>query len=616
MGLAHPHDTGGGSSIMRGVVTNGVPGDDGGAGDYDLNQGVFTMMSYNDGWEKSPYGQAKTNNEGYGWLGSLMAFDIAVIQDKYGVNEDWATGNDTYVLKDVNEWGVYIDAATGQPAQHGPDDAATSRDGYYVGESTFYSSIWDAGGVDEIVYNGSRDANIDLRPATLKYEVGGGGWVSYAFGIHGGFTVANGVTIENASGGSGNDKLTGNAADNILQGNDGHDNLYLWFGGGNDTALGGAGNDNIFFGNTFNSADVVRGGEGTDTLVLQGAYGALTLTANVTEIEGISLLAGSNTTFGEPGTNRYDYSITTIDANFAAGLQVRINGAALLEGEDFTFNGSAETDASFVIYGGRGMDTLTGGLGNDIFFFAEERFASGDTVNGGAGYDGMFLRGNYTIDFNAPGYTGLFTNIENLTLTSATDERYARGGGTEFDYNLTLSNAIVGAGQVLTVNGALLMSSETMILDGSQELDGLLRLFGGRANDTLKGGAQNDLIHGNLGADTLSGGGGADIFRFDSTADSNEASRDHILDFMPGVDKIDLSRIDANSLEAGNQAFTYREGHNGAPFSGAAGELMLDHLGGTDWLLRGDTDGDGFADFVLLITAPPTVPLGVNDFIL
>ena len=51
----------------------------------------------------------------------------------------------------------------------------------------------------------------------------------------------------------------------------------------------------------------------------------------------------------------------------------------------------------------------------------------------------MFLRGNYTIDFNAPGYTGLFTNIENLTLTSATDERYARGGGTEFDYNLVLS---------------------------------------------------------------------------------------------------------------------------------------------------------------------------------
>src|SRR5688572_28733157 len=115
----------------------------------------------------------------------------------------------------------------------------------------------------------------------------------------------------------------------------------------------------------------------------------------------------------------------------------------------------------------------------------------------------MFLMGNYTIDFNAPGYTGQFTNIENLTLTSATDERYARGGGTEFDYNLVLSDAIVDAGQTLTVSGALLLATETMILDASQESDGLLRLFGGAAADSLKGGGLADLIHGNLGADTL-----------------------------------------------------------------------------------------------------------------
>jgi hypothetical protein len=610
MGLAHPHDTGGGSSIMQGVVTNGVPGDDGGAGAFDLNQGVFTMMSYNDGWEKSPYGQAKTNNEGYGWLGSLMAFDIAVIQDKYGVNEEWATGNDTYVLKDVNEAAVYIDAATGQPAKHGPDDAATSRDGYYVGQGTYYSSIWDAGGVDQIVYEGTRDTNIDLRPATLRYEYGGGGWVSYATGIHGGFTVANGVTIENATSGSGNDKLTGNAANNVLQSNGGNDNLYLWFGGGDDTALAGDGNDNIFFGGTLNSADIVRGGEGTDTLVLQGAYGALTLTENIVEIENISLLAGDNTNFGESGSNRYDYVITTHDSNFAAGIQARINGSALLEGEDFTFDGSAETDAKFVVYGGRGKDTLIGGQNNDIFFMAEDRFATGDTVNGGAGYDGMFLRGNYTIDFNAPGYTGLFTNIENLTLTSATDERYARGGGTEFDYNLILSDAIVKPGETLTVSGALLMASETMILDASQETDGLLRLFGGKASDILKGGGQADLIHGNLGADQLTGNGGADTFRYQSTAESTTGSMDHILDFAAGIDKIDLSRIDADSNMAGDQSFTFI-GSNA--FSGTAGQLRAYQDGGS-WFVEGDTNGDNVADLVIQLTVTGG-PLTQADFL-
>jgi hypothetical protein len=582
-GMAHPHDNGGKSGIMNGVVPEGAGVADYTTGDFDLNQGVFTMMSYEDGWQKSPYGNAPTN-VGYGYLGGLMAFDIAAIQDKYGVNEDTATGDNVYTLKDVNAAG------------------------------TFYSSIWDGGGTDSIVYSGSRDANIDLRQATLKYEVGGGGFVSYAHGIFGGFTVANGVTIENASGGSGNDKLTGNAADNVLEGNDGNDQLFMWFGGGNDTALGGAGNDVFFFGNTFNSDDVVRGGGDSDVLVLQGDYSDLVLTANVTEIEGISLLGGNNTNFGEPGTNRFDYSITTVDANFAAGLQVRVNGSALLAGEDFTFDGSAETDAKFVVYGGRGTDTFTGGQGNDIFFFAEERFASGDTVNGGAGYDGMFLRGNYTIDFNAPGYTGLFTSIENLTLTSATDERYARGGGTEFDYSLTLSDALVGAGETLTVNGGLLMASETMVLDGSQELDGFLRLFGGAAADTLTGGANADAIHGNSGADVLRGGGGADTFLYHKSSDSTAGSMDHILDFAAGTDKIDLSKIDANTLVEGNQAFSFI-GSNAFSGSGAgsAGQLRTYQDGGS-WFVEGDTNGDGTADLVIQLSVTGG-PLTQVDFL-
>ncbi|HYG47901.1 MAG TPA: M10 family metallopeptidase C-terminal domain-containing protein [Allosphingosinicella sp.] len=614
MGLAHPHDTGGGSSVMQGVETNGVPGDDGGAGAFDLNQGVYTMMSYNDGWAMSPYGQAETNNEGYGWLGSLMALDIAVIQDKYGVNEDWATGNDTYVLKDVNEWGVYIDAATGQPAEHDPTDAATARDGYYVGESTYYSSIWDAGGADQIVYNGTRDTTIDLRPATLLYEYGGGGWMSYATGIYGGFTIANGVTIENAISGSGNDKLTGNAASNRMEGNGGNDAFYMWFGGGNDTVLGGAGNDTFFFGSAFTTGDTVRGGADVDTLVLQGNYN-LALGTLLSEIEGISLLAGTNTGSGAPGTALYTYSITTHDSNFAAGIQAKINGAALLAGENFTFNGSAETNASFVVYGGKGTDTFTGGQGNDIFFFAEERFASGDTVNGGAGYDGMFLRGNYTIDFNAPGYTGLFTNIENLTLTSATDERYARGGGTEFDYNLVLSNALVGAGQMLTVNGGLLLATETMVVDGSQESDGNLRLFGGKAADTLKGGAQADSIHGNLGADSLTGNGGADTFQYHAAAESTTAGRDQILDFATGSDRIDLSRIDANTLSGGDQAFTWI-GSNAFGGTGAAsaGQLRA-YQEGSNWFIEGDTNGDGVADLAIQLTAPAAGPVQ-SDFLL
>jgi len=405
------------------------------------------------------------------------------------------------------------------------------------------------------------------------------------------------------NGGGGNDFLLGDAGNDVLR-------LY---DGGDDTALGGGGNDSIFAGASLTAADVVNGGTGVDTLVVQGNYaGGLTLGANVTQIENVSILGGANTNFGEPGTNRYDYVLTTNDANFAAGVQARINGSALLAGEDFTFDGSAETDASYVVYGGKGRDTLLGGLGSDIFFFDAGRFASGDTVNGGPGYDGMFLRGHYTIDFNAPGYTGLFTNIENLTLTSASDERYARGGGTEFDYSLTLSDAIVAAGQILTVSGTLLKASETMVLDAGAETDGLLRLFGGAAADTLKGGAQADLIHGHLGADILAGNGGADSFRYQNVAESNAGATDHILDFTPGTDRIELDRIDANALVAGNQAFSWI-GSNA--FGGVAGQLRAYANNGT-WYVEGDTNGDSVADLIIALTLQGPVPLGAADFVL
>ncbi|HEU0099131.1 MAG TPA: pre-peptidase C-terminal domain-containing protein [Allosphingosinicella sp.] len=410
-----------------------------------------------------------------------------------------------------------------------------------------------------------------------------------------------------------NHDFRGNSGNNVITGGSGND-LIRMYDGGDDVVLAGAGADNIFFGATLTAADIITAGAGIDTLVLQGNYaGGLTLSSNVTQIENVSILGGNNTAFGEPGTNRYDYILTTSDANFAAGVQARINGAALLDGEDFTFNGSAETDASFVVYGGKGVDTLTGGFGNDIFIYPEERFSPGDTVNGGpGGYDGIFFRGNYTIDFNAPGYFGLMNSIENMTLTSITDERYARGGDPAgFDYHITLADNMLLAGVELTVSGALLQAYETMYVDGSLETDGTFRFFAGKSDDTLKGGANKDLLLGNLGADTLSGGGGADVFRYDSTADSNSASKDHITDFAPGVDKIDLSRIDANANVAGDQAFSWIGSNE---FSGSAGQLRAYQQSGS-WFVEGDTNGDGVADLVIQLTVPSLTPVTSADFL-
>jgi len=224
LGLAHPHD---GGSEQDATTFPGV-NDSSDLGSYGLNQSIWTIMSYNPGWNGAP------STLSYGCQGGLGAFDIAVLQLLYGVNTTTATGNNTYVLPKRNEAG------------------------------TGWSCIWDAGGTDTIsgttATNGVR---IDLRAATLvANDPHAGGFVSWQSKVGGGFTIAYGVIIENAYGGSYADKLHGNAAANLLRGNAGADTLYG--AGGNDKLQGGAGND------------VLSGGTGKDIFVFNTALNART----------------------------------------------------------------------------------------------------------------------------------------------------------------------------------------------------------------------------------------------------------------------------------------------------------------------------------------------------
>ncbi|WP_284734845.1 pre-peptidase C-terminal domain-containing protein, partial [Sphingosinicella terrae] len=121
-GLSHPHDRGGGSDVMLGVT-----GSTGSYGVFDLNQGVYTVMSYNDSWPTGPNGETPLTaaNVDSGWSGTLGALDIAALQERYGIINAYATGNDVYELGDANDPGVY------------------------------YETIWDTGGTDEIRYSGN-----------------------------------------------------------------------------------------------------------------------------------------------------------------------------------------------------------------------------------------------------------------------------------------------------------------------------------------------------------------------------------------------------------------------------------------------------------------------------
>jgi Ca2+-binding RTX toxin-like protein len=334
-------------------------------------------------------------------------------------------------------------------------------------------------------------------------------------------------------------------------------------------------------------------------------------------VETLVLLSGSGSGWWwDMAPTSYDYALATHDANVAAGAVLVVSANGLEAGEDLSFDGSAETDGAFTIYAGFGKETLTGGQLSDGFFFGEGRFSAGDIVSGGGGGDDqMGIRGNYTIDFNAAGFTGV-TGIETLVLISANDPRYLSPAGvTEFDYALILADSMAAAGGQLTVTGVGLGSAETMNVDGSAEASASLRLIGGASADTLTGGGGNDLIFGGLGADMLRGNGGADRFVYTDVAQSRSAGGiDRIVGFQSGVDKIDLSAIDGDPTIEGIQALDFRTMFE----PGGAGTLrvMAGHdpsQAGNYYTVSADLDGDNIADFTIHVWS--TGQLTQSDFI-
>ena len=322
LGLEHPHDSG---NPMPDVQTKF--GDLGISG---LNQGIFSTMSYNGGYAAQPTYSNRSGHEA-----GPMALDIAAVQARYGKNKNYASGDDIYTL---------------------PDAANLA-----------WRAIWDTGGNDTILYEGPKDSTIDLRDATLTYQVGGGGFVSSASGVRGGYTIAHGVVIENAQGGAGDDRLIGNAAANMLSGGDGHDFLRglaghdrLDSGGGNDSVFGGIGNDRIYAGAGHDMAhggagnDQIDGGTGDDTLL--GHSGADSITA----------ASGRNTVYGHGGNDTLNGG-SDPDSIFGGN------------GDDLITGGDGDDSLS----GGRGQDSIFGGAGNDLL----SGDWGGDMLTGGAGAD-------------------------------------------------------------------------------------------------------------------------------------------------------------------------------------------------------------------------------------
>ncbi|MBD1211994.1 MAG: hypothetical protein H9534_04400 [Dolichospermum circinale Clear-D4] len=144
---------------------------------------------------------------------------------------------------------------------------------------------------------------------------------------------ANNV-IENATGGTGNDRLTGNALNNTLNGGSGNDQLQGL--GGNDTLWGGAGND-ILNGGTSNDSlwgglgdDILMGGVGNDQYLFQSdsVFSTSLGVDYISEFEaGLDQIVLSKATFNAitnlPGQALTDFEVVS-DDEFVNASNARI----------------------------------------------------------------------------------------------------------------------------------------------------------------------------------------------------------------------------------------------------------------------------------------------------
>ena len=121
------------------------------------------------------------------------------------------------------------------------------------------------GGIDTLDFTGTTTAiNVNLGVSTLQT-------VNSNLKV---ILSANNV-IENATGGTGNDRITGNTLNNTLNGGDGNDQLQglegndnLWGGAGDDILNGGKGNDSLWGGA---GNDILTGGVGNDKYLFQSS---------------------------------------------------------------------------------------------------------------------------------------------------------------------------------------------------------------------------------------------------------------------------------------------------------------------------------------------------------
>ncbi|HTJ58723.1 MAG TPA: family 16 glycosylhydrolase [Devosiaceae bacterium] len=269
---------------------------------------------------------------------------------------------------------------------------------------------------------------------------------------------------------------------------------------------------------------------------------------------------------------------------------------------------SVRPDASMIIFGGKGNDTLTGGTGSDTFVVSKS-YGTDAITNFQSGTDGDLLRvenygftsyaafmaaahqvgantvialsgtesvtlnnvrlsslvpGNVQLDYILPA-SGASTSwlkattagqvlngtFGNDTITTASDQVTLAGGKGDDIYVVSDSQTQViekageGTDSVVSWNPNGYVLPNTSVENVTAGIQANTYLVGNDLANVVTGNPENNLISGGKGDDILVGGGGHDMFVI-----ANGEGSDVITDFSAGITDQDRVRLDGFSFKS------------------------------------------------------------------
>ncbi len=394
------------------------------------------------------------------------------------------------------------------------------------------------------------------------------------------------VSIENLTGGTGNDTLTGDGNANVLAGGAGADQLFG--GGGADTLFGGAGHDSLY------------GGDGDDLIV-----------------------AGSDTP--EPSPLAFTWNTYADEANLAStftqntgGIGVTVSYSGGISGATFSAESTgvvaAGDERAYPIYVGSG-EPFNPNSSAEVYRPADGGGNSSSSITfdfgaiAGSGLANEVTNVRFRVsDIDVAGFTDSVTvrawdangNLIPVTITVASPWLSVSGNTVTATGGAVMPDDLLGsvlyeiAGPVshFVIEYTDLANAQQAIRVSDVHFDAMSQhdndlVDGGAGNDTILGGMGDDTLNGGLGDDQLYGGAGNDSLFGGDGNDTLEGGEGHdSLSGGIGADSL-LGGAGNDTLDGGNGADTLEGGDGDDLLYGGAGNDLLDGGAGNDSIYGG-----------------------------